>query len=516
MDANITDVTIVGGGDSGLLAGLSLRRTNPELDVRIVDDFERDIPQVGKSTYHKITDILHEFLGIDEERFMSEVKPVWKGSVYFRDWCGRGPFHFPFDNAAKFPEDHTPRALEHEYHYYETLYDSPDHRSKGEEIVEQRASPMYYAPESGTYRKYRHVAYHLNTERFNSFLRDLCRERDVSLVDDEITDVAATGDRIERVESDTATYESDLYVDASGFNRVLKRAVDDGFREFDLPLDSAFNTRVDRPLSEVVPATVIESGEHGWFWEIDTFDNRDFGYVFSTEHVSDDEARAAFLDHVGGSATVEDVGSVTAEDVAKYEFTSGFYEDCWTGNCLAIGNAEGFVEPLQSTGLTTNAWAAMTLADHISAHGGVNDRAAREAYNAWVRRIWESIHDFVSVHYLFAEGEGAFWDAAGSIEATPRVKRLVEAFDDRGFSTAVDPLEGTGMEDLLAFTPLNFYVMLRNLGVESAFYEIHDFEVSSEVKDAADAFYESVREEVEDHLTTEEVYRGIPDLASAD
>jgi hypothetical protein len=114
---------------------------------------------------------------------MSEVKPVWKGSVYFRDWCGYGPFHFPFDNVTKFPEEHTPRAAEHEYHYYETLYDSPDHRSKGEEIVEQRASPMYYAPESGRYRKYRYVAYHLNTERFNSFLRDLCRERDVSLVE---------------------------------------------------------------------------------------------------------------------------------------------------------------------------------------------------------------------------------------------------------------------------------------------------------------------------------------------
>jgi tryptophan halogenase len=508
MDTVIREVTIVGGGDSGLLAGLSLRRTNPDLDIRVVDDFEREIPQVGKSTYHKITTILHEFLGIDEERFMSEVKPVWKGSVYFRDWCGYGPFHFPFDNVTKFPEEHTPRAAEHEYHYYETLYDSPDHRSKGEEIVEQRASPMYYAPESGRYRKYRYVAYHLNTERFNSFLRDLCRERDVSLVDDEITDVAATGDRIEHVGSEAATYESDLYVDASGFNRILKREVDDGFVDFDLPLDSAFNTRVDRPLSEVVPATVIESGKHGWFWEIDTFDNRDFGYVFSSEHVSDDDARAAFLDHVGGS--------VTAEDVAKYEFTSGFYEDCWTGNCLAIGNAEGFVEPLQSTGLTTNAWAAMTLADLLSSHGCVNDAAAREAYNAWVRRIWESIHDFISIHYLFSEGESAFWDAAGSIEATPRVKRLIEAVDDRGFSTAVDPLDGTGTEDLLAFNATNFYVMLRNLGVESAFYEINDIEVSPDVERAAEEFYESVREEVEDYLTIEEVYRGIPDLASAD
>jgi len=182
MDTEIREVTIVGGGDSGLLAGLSLRRTNPDLDIRVVDDFEREIPQVGKSTYHKITTILHEFLGIDEERFMSEVKPVWKGSVYFRDWCGYGPFHFPFDNVTKFPEEHTPRAAEHEYHYYETLYDSPDHRSKGEEIVEQRASPMYYAPESGRYRKYRYVAYHLNTERFNSSLRDRCRDRGISLV----------------------------------------------------------------------------------------------------------------------------------------------------------------------------------------------------------------------------------------------------------------------------------------------------------------------------------------------
>lgn len=501
MSERIDSVTVLGGGDVGLLTALALRQYNPGLDVEVIDDFSRDIPQVGKSTYKKITDILHQHLGIDEREFVTEVKPVWKASVYFRDWCDSESFHYPFDEAVKYPDEDRPDAVEWLYYHYSELYDSPDHRTANEERVEQRKSPWFYSPQQGGHDIYPHAAYHLNTERFNGYLRELCQDRGVSLVNDEITGVNVSGAHVERVRSKSQTYESDLFVDATGFNRVIRGEIDAEFREFPLPLDTAFNVRVDRDLSEVIPATVVDSGEYGWFWTIDTYDNRDRGYVFASEYVDDDAALAEFLDEVDDS--------VTGDDVAKYEFTSGYYPQAWEDNLVALGNAEGFVEPLQSTGLTANAHAAVRLSRFLSEHGRVNDAAVREDYNTFVRQGWESIYDFVAVHYRYGDGDTAFWEDVTTMGVSRRVELLEEAFDRRGFVGNIEAAKRRGEVDRLrVFLPRNFFLIMRQQDATSDFYEEHDFEVSRETKQQLDEYYRQMREDVETYLTTEEMYRG--------
>lgn len=507
MDTKIDSVTILGGGDSGLLTGLCIRKLNPELRIAIVDDFSKKPPNVGKSTYKEITNILHKFLKIDEELFISEVNPIWKGSVYFRDWCGCAPFHFPFDDFRKFPSEDTPKSVEAYYHHYDELYDSPDHRTKGEELVEKGKSPMYFVPEDGRYHQYDHVAYHLDTDRFNSFLRKICDGRNISLVNDRITTVDVDENHIQNVRGRNGSYESDLYIDASGFNRVIKKEVGGEFNNFDLPLDSAFNARTERSLSDIVPATVVETGDNGWFWQIDTFDNRDLGYVFASEFVSDGDALAEFLQHCDGA--------IQADDVTKYEFTSGYYENAWVENCIAIGNAEGFVEPLQSTGLTANAEAAATLSHLLASHGCINDAGIRETFNSWVRRTWQSIYDFISIHYKYSAGSTDFWRAMQSIELSSRVKQLIREFDSNGFATHVNPVKNnTEIDDTRIFHPINFYVIMRNMGAESGFYEENEFQVSEDVRDTKNDFYRNEKSEVEQFLTVEEVYRGIPELVN--
>jgi len=500
MSDRIENVVVVGGGDSGLLAAIALNRANPGLDVSVVDDFEEDVPQVGKSTFLAIQPILHETLGIDEQRFVSEVKPVWKASVYFRDWCGCEPFHYPFDMNANLPNPEEGNAYEGYYLFYDRLHNSPDHRTRCEELVAQGKSPWYFAPSEGGVQKYDKVAYHLNTERFNGFLRDICRERGISLVDDEVVTVETDGDRIERLRSERGAYEADLYVDASGFSRVLRGEQDGTFQEFDLPLDAALNARSDLDLDEVVPATVVDTGDHGWFWQIDTYDNRDRGYVYASDYVSEAEARAEFVDHCEG---------IDADDVVRYEFSSGYFERAWIENCVAVGNAEGFVEPLQSTGLTANAKSSVTLATLLSGHGQIADDAVRETYNDWVRRTWDSIYDFISVHYAYADGETEFWEDARSIELSPRTEMLLDEFDRIGFDTHVDPGWTHEFDDLLFFLPRDFFALIRDMGATSEFYETNDFPVSEAAERSVENYYGTIRDEVDDHYDHREFYRGV-------
>jgi len=511
MDGELEDVVIVGGGDIGLLTALSVQKLNPKLAVTVVDDFDHDPPQVGKSTFKKIQNILHGTLDIDERRFIGEVRPVWKGALYFRDWCDCPAFHYPFDPEDKYPERDTADAIEYYYHHYANLYDSPDHLTKGEAIVDKEKSPWHFDA-AGNLDRYEKVAYHLNLKRFASFLRDVCRERDVTLVDDEITAVETTGDHIDRIRSDTRSYDADLYVDATGFTRVLRREQDGAtFRDFNFPLDSAFNVRIDRNLSEVLPATAVDSGDHGWFWQIDTYDNRDLGYVYSSGHVDDETAMDEFVDHVEAVAPQSNPHpDVSPDDVAKYEFDSGYFERSWIENCIAIGNAQGFVEPLQSTGLTGNATAATQLANMLSVHGGIADDDVREQYNTWVRRVWESIYDFIAIHYRYATGDTAFWHDIATKEFSPRVDDIVEQFDRNGLDREVVPLaDDTDLLELSIFFLPDFYTMMRNLGADSVFYETTDIDVSDDVVAERDQYYEQIDAEVDDYLTTEELYTGV-------
>jgi len=517
MDDEIADVTVVGGGDVGLLTALSIRQVNPDVRVRVVDDFQREIPQVGKSTYREIQQLLHGSLGIDESRFISEVKPVWKASVYFRDWCGRPEFHYPFDPPDKYPSAGTPNALEHYYYLYEEAHASPDHLTRCEAIVDHASSPWFYGP-NGDLDRYDKVAYHLDTERFNTFLRTLCRERGISLVDDEIVDVETDGNRIVTIRSRGQQYESDLYVDATGFSRVLRSEQDVAFRDFGFPLDSALNVRIDRGLADVIPATIVESGDHGWFWHIDTYDDRDLGYVYASDYVSDEDALdefRAYVDSVdpaapsagasGGAGSVLD-----ADDVDHYEFTAGYFEQAWVENCLAIGNAEGFVEPLQSTALTANTSLAVQFANLLSSRGQRVDDDARDAYNTAVSRTWESIHDFVGVHYSYSTGDTPFWRDVGGMHVSDRVGRIDAAFDRYGYDWTVDIPDDEGFADLKVFSLPDFYTIMRNLGVDSAFYESLDVTVSDDVERSETERYRQIRDQVAtNHLTTRELYQGV-------
>lgn len=511
MVNTIDDVLIVGGGDIGLLTALSVQKLNPRIDVSIVDDFSRPVPQVGKSTFPKIQNILHGTLEIPEPRFIEEVKPIWKASVYFRDWCDAPEFHYPFDPPQKYPNSDTPDSLEHYYYYYDELYRSPNHLTKCEQIAEQGKSPWHYGSD-GDLDRYERAAYHLDTERFNSFLRTICKERGISLINDEITNVSLSGSYLDAVHGESTTYDADLYVDASGFSRILRDEQGVAFRDFDFPLDAAYNVRVERDLADVVPATVVESGEYGWFWQIDTYDQRDLGYVFGSEYVDDQAALAEFLEFVEDVAP-PDVDSIDPDTVERFAFSSGYYGQAWVDNCLAIGNAEGFVEPLQSTALTANASNSVQLARLLSAHGRLDDDALREAYNTTVERTWESIYDFIAAHYYYATGETNLWRAISSMDPSPRLERIIEEFDRYGHDWSSSTATAEDLVELHIFSLPDFYTIMRSMGASSVFYETNDFEVSKQVRRQEDQKYKAIRKEVrESYISAEELYRGVLDI----
>lgn len=466
----IDEITIVGGGDAGLMAALLLEQSVPNVEIVVVDDFQEDPPNVGKSTISYILKIFHEVLDIERRRFISEVKPVWKASAYFRDWCDCDPFHVPFDEFTLRPGQDDSERFHKLYYRYQT----DDYRTLGTSLTEHQRSPFMRQP-NGSLDVYHHVAYHLGIERLNTFLVDICRERGIEVVNDRITEVQTSNNAIESVASETSEYRSDLYLDATGFKRLLMSNLENNFKSFDLPLNSAVVAKTDVDLSEIVPATVIESGQHGWFWQIDTYDWRDIGYVYSSDYVSDDAALREFLNHRQET--------IPESNVQTYRFDSGVYERAWVENCVAVGNALGFVEPLESTALTTNAILVEKASDLLRDHARLNHDGLRDIYNTYATSLWRNLYDFISVHYRYASGDTPFWQEAQKVNAS-RLEEYNEKFQQNGFTSHREFNQWQFYQDnrfYRLFNQWQFYRLMVDLGVKSGFYEDLEFEIPSHI-----------------------------------
>jgi tryptophan halogenase len=507
----VDSVTVVGGGDVGLLNALALEKGLDATDVVVIDDFGESVPEVGKSTLSYVVDFLLDSLEIDLTRLISDVKLAWKATVYFEDWCGDGPFHSPLgqplpvvseSEGPTIPERNrlTP-THEAEFHEWYHRYQECNFSTPYTEVAETPGKAPMIVDEGMNVRKaLPGVSYHFNSRSFNAFLRTLCRERGVALVDDRITEVETADDRIERLVGGRGEYESDLYVDASGFERILMSELDNDFVEFDLPVDSAVVTTVDIPLSEIVSATVVRTGAAGWFWQIDTAGDargdRDLGYVYSSAHLTDEAAEREFVE------TREE--EIDPDDLRRYRFDSGVLETPWLNNCVAAGNALGFVEPLQSTALTTSCLLAARLTRLLAQNGRINHEGVRLTYNTATRATWEEVYDFISVYYQHNSGTTSFWEDARSIN--PGDLQHYRSYRDAGFSAWKDVYRftrtGTDLNEYYLY-----FLVFRNLGVESEFYENLDLEVDPTVVEAVTEYTAGLADRVEDYLSYEDFHQ---------
>lgn len=465
----ITSIKIVGGGDVGLFNALSLNRLlGDTVDIAVVDDFDTDPDPVGKSTFAAIQSFLFNHLDFSRDEFKRDVQPVWKMSVSFPNWNDASEFIYPFDQSSRYPTDD---AFHEGLYYY---HHQPS--TRGQLLTEHRKTPFRLKSDENL-QKYDSHAYHFEVNRLNRFLRQKCRERGVQLINDNVQEVDTDGNYIESITGTRDTYTADLYLDATGFNRVLFDRLDDPtFEEFPVPLDSALHTTTPIELEEVCPSTVVTRGECGWFWQIDTTAVRDYGYVFSSEHATVAEATEEFEAHIPESDIAE---------LDTYEFDSGHYTEPWTGNCIAVGNAAGFVEPIQSTSLTTHAIIARRLSKRLHATGGRRSGTLVDMYNSLVSGLWTTTYDFIALHYNIATQDTQFWRDISGPELTDRTERYLELYDQTGLAPrGTEHLRADGYKlDSTPFTFLDTLMFLVGLGYESSFYEEVDIDVRPEVKE---------------------------------
>ena len=80
----------------------------------------------------------------------------------------------------------------------------------------------------------------------------------------------------------------------------------------------------------------------------------------------------------------------------------------WHRNCVAVGLAAGFVEPLEASALALVEQSAAMIAEQLPRDRQIMEVVARR-FNAKMRHHWQRIVEFLKLHYVTSVRDDEYW-----------------------------------------------------------------------------------------------------------
>lgn len=447
----IRNILVLGGGSAGLLAALTLRRRFPKLPLTVLRSSQIGVIGVGEGTTAGFPRHLFEHLKLKIPQFYAETQPSWKLGIRFL-WGPRPEFSYTFSSVY----ENKLRNLKKPNGFYINGNTEGGGDIWSALMAEGRALPRNQRNEPD-FAGHANLAFHIENEKLVSYLERRCADLGIPLRDGTVKEVR-TGDRgVEAlILEDGQQCEADLYVDASGFrSELLGAALKVEFSDFSDTLfcDRAVIGGWSRGDEPILPYTTAETMNAGWCWQIEhpTWINR--GYVYSSRFISDEAA----LDELLAK------NPKISNEPRLVKFRCGHYRQQWVKNVVAIGNAAGFVEPLEATALHVVTAHSRLLADCLYDSELEPKPSLISLFNRLCVEDWEGVRDFLAVHYRFnTRLDTPFWKHCREETSLGGAEELVAFYRENGPSLMprylfLPPLNSFGLE--------GYYAMLVGQGV---------------------------------------------------
>ncbi len=412
-----TRVVVAGGGTAGWIAAAALtRQLGPLVAVTLVESDEIGTVGVGESTIPTARSF-HAFLGIDEAAFMRATQATFKLGISFENWRQVGERYFhPFGSVGRsvmiadfqhFWLEACARGFGGDYGSYSLEQQAADAGRFGQDAEQSLA-----------------YAYHLDATAYARFLRQAAEPWGVTRVEGRIERVERNGDSGDIAALVLASGQriaGDLFIDCTGFRALLiEGALETGFDDWShwLATDRALAVQTE---AVVPPAPYTRAIAHraGWRWQIPLQTRVGNGLVYASRYMSDDEAHATL------AAGLE---SRPLFEPRPLRFTAGMRQQSWNRNCVALGLAAGFIEPLESTSIHLIMNAVTRLLQLFPFRGG-DHRALAGRFNAQSRHEWEHIRNFIILHYhATARGDAPFWKDCANLAIPDSLAERIDLF----------------------------------------------------------------------------------------
>ncbi|PKI14134.1 tryptophan halogenase family protein [Colwellia sp. 12G3] len=406
----IKRIAIVGGGTAGWLTANHLGKTlckKSELSITLIESPDIAPIGVGEGTVPDIKKTLASF-GISETDFIRQCDVTFKQSIKFVNWLDQDKhgkdnfFHHLFDVPSR--EDSESLTA-----HWLTQNDGvpfAERVSSQYKVCEQGKAPKKITtPE---YQGDLAYAYHLNAAKFSGLLADNAKAKyGVKHLLTHISDVSLADDGSIRslVTREGEELAFDFYIDCSGFESLLiSKAMKVPFVDVSdqLLVNTALVVQVPTEKDSAIPPyTIATAHQAGWIWDIALPTRRGVGFVYSNKHMSDEEAHTKLDKYLGGSNP-----ELTYK---KLPMKIGYREKFWHKNCVALGLAQGFLEPLEATSILLTDFSANFLAERFPSEKG-ELLTLEKRFNHAMGHAWKRVVDFIKLHYCLSDRhDSLFW-----------------------------------------------------------------------------------------------------------
>lgn len=417
---SVRRVVIAGGGTAGWMVAACLSKTMGKiLDIKLIESDEIGTVGVGEATIPTLL-TFHNLLDLNEREFMAATSATFKLGISFENWRNvNEDYIHSFGLTGK---DHWTAGFQHFWLKGRQRQLAGDYGDYCLELRAAQENRFAHLPRNGL-----NYAFHMDATRYAAYLRKFSEGYGVQRIEGKINAVnldEASGHIQSLTLGSGDVIEGDLFIDCTGFRGLLiGEALKVPYEDWThwLPCDSALAVQT-ASVGEAVPYTRSIAHDAGWQWRIPLQHRVGNGLVYCSRHMSDERAQELLLSKIQGEV-------LTKPRVLK--FKPGQRKEVWRGNCVAIGLASGFIEPLESTSIHLIQRGTIRLMQMFP-NTGIRQSDIDE-YNQQAQAEIEHIRDFIVLHYhVTNRDDSAFWRECRTMSIPPSLQHRINLFRETG------------------------------------------------------------------------------------
>lgn len=424
---DLRSIAIVGGGTAGWMAAASLAKhlAGKACTIHLVESQEIGTVGVGEATIPPILDYIRG-LGINENDLIRATQATFKLGIEFKDWTRLGHAYFhPFGETG-----HAIDGVPFMTSWLRMYLQGKANRLEQYSLTAAAAAHGRCSrpqPLPGTPLETLSYALHFDASLFARFLRTFAEARGVVRTEGKVEYVSlkSSDGHIESVTlASGERIEADLFIDCSGFRGFLiEGALQSGYQDWSrwLPCNRAIAVPT-QTLAPLPSHTVATAKGAGWTWRIPLQHRTGNGHVYCAEFLADQEAHDILLKGLNSPPTAAPL---------QLRFVTGRRNHAWLKNCIALGLAGGFLEPLESTSIHLICRGIALLLSNLPK--SPIDPVIVDMFNAAMTSEYEHVRDFLVLHYAKTERTDTdFWRHCARLPIPDTLAQRIGLYRDCG------------------------------------------------------------------------------------
>lgn len=391
------EICIIGSGASGWIAAHYLSSLEYIKKITIISP--SDIPPigVGESTTYMFFDFIKKYMNFSPEqywKFIVDIGGAFKYGVSYRGWSDKEYLNVFLDPDYKDMLINTYYLGNKPKNEYSNLYSSPTTRfAYNNNICKYDINKI---PDDEIIIN----SYHFDAKKFIQTMEKLAlKNKKINIIKKQIKNCNIINNNIKEVQLDNDEWISaDYYINCIGNSALNEKLFDEKYKSYSdyLLTDRAifYPLPYSEKKSQMHPFTVAKTMSNGWRWITPTLNRIGTGYVFSSNHISDEQAVLEFTNELGDSKIEPFFVDFRPRRVEKQ------FKDNW----CTIGMASGFLEPLDAPGL------AMTIVSLYKLNFLLTGQDTIENCNNWYIDTFNHWCSFILHQYKTSKrNDTLFW-----------------------------------------------------------------------------------------------------------